>query len=170
MAAEEIELNPHLESKGVDVVETDLGEWIIQLAHEHPSHLLAPALHKTREQVAELFAQVVGEPVPDTPEALVAIARRVLRQSFIDAQMGITGANLGIAETGTLVILTNEGNDRLVATLPPIHVAVMGIDKLVPSLDDAAAVLKLLAPSATGQKTSTYVSFITGPSRSADIE
>jgi iron-sulfur cluster protein len=170
MAAEEIGLNPHLEARGIAVVETDLGEWIIQLAHEHPSHLLAPALHKTREQIAELFSKVVGEPLPDEPEVLVAVARRVLRQSFIDAQMGITGANLGIAETGTLVILTNEGNDRLVATLPPIHVAIMGIDKLVRSLDDATATLKLLAPSATGQKASTYVSFITGPSRSADIE
>jgi L-lactate dehydrogenase complex protein LldF len=170
MAAEEIGLNRDLESRGVTVVETDLGEWIIQLADEHPSHLLAPALHKTREQIAELFSKVVGERLPDDPETLVAVARRVLRQSFIDAQMGITGANLGIAETGTLVILTNEGNDRLVATLPPIHVAIVGIDKLVRSLDDATAVLKLLAPSATGQKASTYVSFITGPSRSADIE
>src|SRR5204863_1583275 len=97
MAAEEIGLNPHLEARGVTVVETDLGEWIIQLAGEHPSHLLAPALHKTREQVAELFSKVVGEPLPAEPEALVAVARRVLRQSFIDAQMGITGANLGIA-------------------------------------------------------------------------
>ena len=171
MATEEIELNPHLESQGVDVVETDLGEWIIQLAGEHPSHLLAPALHKTREQIAELFSEVSGQDLSKAGLGqLVKVARDHLRQSFIDADMGISGANIAIADTGTLVILSNEGNGRLVTTLPPVHVALVGIDKVVPALDDATEILKVLAPSATGQKMSVYVSFITGPSRSADIE
>jgi L-lactate dehydrogenase complex protein LldF len=171
MVAEEIGLNPYLEERGIQVVETDLGEWIIQLAHEHPSHILAPALHKTREQIAALLGQVSGQDLSQaTPEQLVAVARQHLRQSFINADMGITGANIAIASTGTIVLVTNEGNGRLVSTLPPIHVAVVGVEKIVPSLDEATEVLKLLAPSATGQKLSVYTSFTTGPSRSADIE
>ena len=171
MAAEEIELNPHLEAKGIEVVETDLGEWIIQLAGEHPSHLLAPALHKTREQIAELFSEASGQDLsPDDLDKLVSVAREQLRQSFIDADIGISGVNIAIADSGTLVILSNEGNGRLVTTLPPVHIALMGIDKIVPTIDDSTEILKMLAPSATGQKMSVYVSYITGPSRSADIE
>lgn len=171
MVAEEIGLNPRLEADGIKVVETDLGEWIIQLAGEHPSHILAPALHKTKEQIAALLGKVTDQDLANaTPEELVAVARKELRQSFINADMGITGANIGIASTGTLVLVSNEGNARLVSTLPPIHVAVVGVEKIVPSLDEATEVLKLLAPSATGQKSSVYVSFTTGPSRSADIE
>ncbi len=170
MASEEIEVNEYLEQKGIKVVETDLGEWIVQLAHEKPSHLITPALHKTREQVAELFSRHVGRPIPaDIPE-LVKVARSELRNSFIDADMGITGANVAIADTGTLVIVSNEGNGRLVSTLPPVHVAILGVEKIVPTLDDASAVLKVLSKSATGQKMTSYVSFITGPSRTADIE
>jgi L-lactate dehydrogenase complex protein LldF len=171
MVAEEIELNPYLESMGVRVVETDLGEWIIQLAGEHPSHILAPALHKTREQIAALVGKACGRDLSSASnEEIVAAARQCLRESFIKADMGISGANIAIAETGTLVLVTNEGNGRLVTTLPPIHVALVGIEKIVPTLDEATEVLKLLAPSATGQKASVYVSFTTGPSRSADIE
>ena len=171
MVAEEIELNPYLEARGIEVVETDLGEWIIQLAGEHPSHILAPALHKTREQIAELIGKKTGRDLSGaTNSDIVAAAREHLRQSFINADMGISGANIAIAETGTLVLVTNEGNGRLVTTLPPIHVAVVGVEKIVPSLDEATEVLKLLAPSATGQKLSVYTSFTTGPSRSADIE
>jgi iron-sulfur cluster protein len=171
MVAEEIELNPRLEADGIKVVETDLGEWIIQLAGEHPSHILAPALHKTKEQIATLLGKVTGQDLSRaTPEELVAVARKELRNSFVNADMGITGANIAIAETGTLVLVTNEGNGRLVSTLPPVHVAVVGVEKIVPSLDEATEILKLLAPSATGQKSSVYVSFTTGPSRSADIE
>lgn len=171
MVAEEIELNPRLEADGITVVETDLGEWIIQLAGEHPSHILAPALHKTKEQIAALLGRVTGQDLSHaTAEELVAVARKELRSSFINADMGITGANIAIANTGTLVLVTNEGNGRLVSTLPPIHVAVVGVEKIVPSLDEAAEILKLLAPSATGQKMSVYVSLTTGPSRSADIE
>lgn len=170
MATEEIALNPHLEQQGIEVVETDLGEWIIQLAHEHPSHLIAPAIHHTRETVAELFTRELGEDAPPIIEELVGIARRRLREAFITADMGITGANAAIAESGTLVLVSNEGNGRLVSTLPPIHVAVLGVEKIVPTLEDATAILQMLPRSATGQKLSSYVSFITGPSRTGDIE
>ncbi|HEY6959578.1 MAG TPA: LUD domain-containing protein [Candidatus Limnocylindria bacterium] len=170
MATEEIHLNEHLESQGITAVETDLGEWIIQLAHEKPSHLIAPAIHKTREEIAALFSKVVGRPVPDDAPSLVAVARDQLRDRFIKADVGITGGNILIAETGTLVLVTNEGNADLATTLPAVHIAVVGIEKIVPTLDDAMAVIKLLARSATGQKISTYTQFITGPSRSADIE
>ncbi|MBX6342239.1 MAG: lactate utilization protein, partial [Thermomicrobiaceae bacterium] len=170
MATEEIRLNPYLESLGMRVVETDLGEWIIQLAGDHPSHLIAPAIHVTREQVAALFSKEAGEEIPSDPRELVAFARRALRRAFIEADLGISGANVAIAESGTLVIVTNEGNARLVTTLPPVHVAVLGVEKIVPTLDDAAAILKLLPRSGTAQKLTSYISFITGPSRSSDIE
>jgi iron-sulfur cluster protein len=170
MVSEEIHLNEHLERLGIKVVETDLGEWILQLAHERPSHLIAPAVHKTREQIAELFSEETGEPVSKEIAELVRVARASLRQAFISADVGVSGANIGIAETGTLCIVTNEGNGRLVTTLPPVHVAIMGVEKIVPSLDEAAELLKVLARNATGQKQTSYVSFITGPSRSADIE
>src|SRR5205814_5703912 len=124
----------------------------------------------TREDVAALFSKVVGHPVDPDPAALVAIARERLRDSFIRADIGITGGNILIADTGTLVLVTNEGNADLATTLPPVHIAIVGVEKIVASLDDAMAVLKLLARSATGQKISTYTQFITGPSRSADIE
>jgi iron-sulfur cluster protein len=171
MATEEIRLNDYLEKRGIDAVETDLGEWIIQLAGEHPSHLIAPAIHKTREEVAQIFSKKLKiKKVSDDPKEMVKIARARLRQSFIDAGMGITGANVAIADTGTIGIVTNEGNERFVATLPPIHVAVLGVEKIVPSIDDAVAILKLLPRSGTAQKITSYVSFITGPSRSSDIE
>ena len=170
MATEEIQLNEHLAANGITAVETDLGEWIIQLAGERPSHLIAPAIHKTREEIALLFSKVVGRPVSDDTASLVAVARDELRASFLKADIGITGGNILIADTGTLVLVTNEGNADLATSLPAVHIAVVGVEKVVPSLDDAAAVLKLLARSATGQKISTYTQFITGPSRSADIE
>jgi L-lactate dehydrogenase complex protein LldF len=170
MATEEIGLTDHLEAQGVRAVETDLGEWIIQLAGERPSHLIAPAIHKTREEIAQLFAKVVGHPVADDVASLVAVARTELRQSFLDADIGITGGNALIAETGTLMLVTNEGNADLATTLPAVHIAVVGIEKIVPTLDDALAIVKLLARSGTGQKITSYTQFITGPSRSADIE
>ncbi|MSQ25876.1 MAG: 4Fe-4S dicluster domain-containing protein [Dehalococcoidia bacterium] len=170
MATEEIDLNEHLEAQHIEVVETDLGEWIVQLAGEKPSHLITPALHKTREEVAELFTRVTGEYVPPDIPTMVAIARKRLRQKFIDADMGITGANVAIAETGSLVLVSNEGNARLVSTLPPVHVAILGIEKVVPTMDDATAVLRVLSRSGTGQTVTTYISYITGPSRTADIE
>jgi L-lactate dehydrogenase complex protein LldF len=164
MAGEEIELNPYLEGLGIEVVETDLGERMVQLTHTHPSHLIAPAIHLTKEDAAEVFGT---EP---TVEAIQSHARASLRQKFIDATVGISGANMAIAETGTVVLVTNEGNADLTTTLPPVHIALFGIDKLVATLDDAVAVLRMLPRSGTGQVMTSYVNWITGPSRSADIE
>ncbi len=164
MAAEEIELNPYLEGLGMEVVETDLGERMVQLTHTHPSHLIAPAIHLTKEDAARVFG------TDATVEAIQQHARESLRQKFIDATVGISGANMAIAETGTVVIVTNEGNADLTTTLPPVHIALFGIDKLVATLDDAVAVLRMLPRSGTGQVMSSYVNWITGPSRSADIE
>ena len=164
MASEEIELNPYLEELGMEVVETDLGERMVQLTHTRPSHLIAPAIHLTKEDAARVFGT---EP---TVEAIQLHARQSLRQKFIDASVGISGANMAIAETGTIVIVTNEGNADLTTTLPPVHVALFGIDKVVATLDDAVAVLRMLPRSGTGQVMSSYVNWITGPSRSADIE
>ncbi|MEE9202730.1 MAG: lactate utilization protein B, partial [Dehalococcoidia bacterium] len=170
MTAEEIGLNHYLADQGLKLVETDLGDRIIQLAGERPSHIVLPALHKSREEIAELLSKMVGRPVPpDIPE-MVRLARQELRQSFIDADMGISGANMALAATGTLTIVTNEGNGRLVTGLPPVHLALLGMDKVIPSLREAVPILQVLAPSATGQAFTSYVSFITGPSRTADIE
>jgi L-lactate dehydrogenase complex protein LldF len=164
MAAEEIELNAHLEALGMEVVETDLGERMVQLTHTRPSHLIAPAIHLTKEDAARVFGT---EP---TIEAIQRHARESLRQKFIDAAVGISGANLAIAETGTIVLVTNEGNADLTTTLPPVHIALFGIDKVVATLEDAVAVIRMLPRSGTGQLMTTYVNWITGPSRSADIE
>ena len=163
MATEEIELNRHLESLGMEVVETDLGEYIVQRLGQHPSHLLAPAIHLALEDWAE---ELGVEPDRD---AIMAHARRELREKFIRADVGISGANAAIAETGTVMIVTNEGNADLTITLPPVHVAVFGMDKVIASLDDAVAMLRMLPRSATGQVMSAYVNWVTGPSRSSDI-
>lgn len=163
MATEEIHLNGALEAAGLTVTETDMGEWIIQLAGEMPSHIIAPAIHKTKAQVADLFAAASGGEVPDTIEGMVGLARSLLREAFLIADMGISGVNVAVAETGSIAIVTNEGNGRLVTSLPRIHVAVMGIEKLVPTLEDLITILKVLPRSATGQKTSCYVSVLTGP-------
>ncbi|PIZ27309.1 MAG: [Fe-S]-binding protein, partial [Chloroflexi bacterium CG_4_10_14_0_8_um_filter_46_9] len=161
MVTEEIELNKHLKDAGIEVTETDLGEYIVQLAGEKPSHLVGPAIHKTIEQIAELFSKVTGEELGLDPQKLAEVARHILRQAYLNADMGISGANIAIAETGTLVIVTNEANGCLVTTLPPIHVAVVGYEKLVSSLDDATTILKLLSRNTTGQRQSVYVSYIT---------
>jgi L-lactate dehydrogenase complex protein LldF len=170
MLTEEIDLNQRLSAYGLNVVETDLGERIIQLAGEKPSHFTMPAMHKTREQVAELFSRITGKPVSSDIPELVKIARQMLRQCFVEADIGLSGANIAIAESGTLVLVSNEGNARLVTTLPPVHIALVGYEKLVETLEDATSILKVLARSATGQKQTAYVSFITGPSRTTDIE
>ncbi len=169
MATEEIHLNQALLAARVQPVETDLGEWIIQLAGEPPSHIIAPAIHKTRQQVADLFTAESGRPqsADDIP-ALTAEARRMLREKFLDAGMGISGGNIGVAETGSVVLVTNEGNGRMVSSLPPVYVIVLGIEKIARSWDDAAVWLALLARSATGQPLSVYTTVITGPARPAD--
>lgn len=163
MVTEEIGLNDGLAARGVEVLETDLGEYIIQLAGEPPSHLVGPAIHKTRARIAELFRDRLGAPLMDRPEDLTMFARTLLRERFLSADMGITGGNFAVAEDGTLVLLENEGNIRLSTTLPRIHVAVMGIEKVVPALNDLDVLLQLLPRSASGQKLSSYVSFLTGP-------
>lgn len=164
MTAEETFLNDHLEKEGFLVTETDLGEWIIQLRREGPSHMVMPAIHLSRREVAELFTTVTGQVQdPDDINGMVKVARRKLRQAFLEADMGITGANFAIAETGTIGLVTNEGNGRLVTTLPRVHVALIGYDKLVPNLKSALRILRALPRSATGQLISTYVTWITGP-------
>lgn len=169
MASEEIHLNHALQTAGVEPVETDLGEWIIQLAGDPPYHIVAPAIHKTRQQVAEMFSELTGEMLPaDDIPRLTAEARRMLREKFLAAGMGISGANIAVAETGSVVLVTNEGNGRMVTSLPPVHVAVVGIEKLAPTWDDAAAWLALLARSATGQPLSVYTTVISGPARPGD--
>ncbi len=172
MAGEEIDLNEALEADGFEVVETDLGEYIIQLAEEPPSHIIAPAVHKTRDQVADLFhehhsALGFDRRLTEVP-ALVDEARQVLRQKFIDADVGITGANFLIAETGSNVIVTNEGNGDLTSTLPRVHIVTAGIEKVVPTLEDMTVLMRVLARSATGQDASTYTTIFSGPRRAGD--
>ena len=171
MATEEIALNEALQAAGVEPVETDLGEWIIQLAEEPPYHIIAPAIHKTRDQVAALFEAEQGAPLPsDDIPVLTEQARRRLRQRFLAAGMGISGGNIAVAETGSVVLVTNEGNGRMVTSLPPVHVAVIGIEKVAPTWEAAAAWLALLARSATGQPLSIYTSVISGPARPEDAD
>ncbi|KJS13289.1 MAG: (Fe-S)-binding protein [Peptococcaceae bacterium BRH_c8a] len=163
MASEEIHLNEHLHQLGLETVETDLGEWILQLSGQKPSHMVMPAIHMTRGEVAQVFSKEVREQLPPDIPKLVKVARQNLRRKFLEAQMGITGANIAVAETGTIVIVTNEGNGRLTTTLPPLHVAVVGLEKLVEKFSDIKPILEALPRSATAQKITSYVSMITGP-------
>lgn len=165
MATEEIHLNHALEEAGIESLETDLGEYIIQLAGTGPSHIIVPAVHLTKEEIAALFSKHLGIDAPSDPIELARIARETLREKFLSAEMGISGGNFLIAETGTLVMVTNEGNGRMCTTMPDLHVALVGIDKVVPDWESLTVFLKLLARSATGQKLSTYTQFITGPRR-----
>lgn len=170
MATEEIHLNAALEAEGLAPVETDLGEWIIQLACETPSHIVVPAIHKSKKQIAELFVEKVGIPLTDDVAVLTSAARRVLRGRFAEAEVGISGVNFGVAETGTILILENEGNVRLTTSLPRTHIAVMGIEKIIPRFTDLDVFLKLLPRSGTGQRLTAYQSLITGTKRSAGDE
>jgi len=163
MVTEETGLNHALEGIGVEVIESDLGERIIQLAGETPSHIIAPAIHKTKEQIGQLLHERLGVPLTHVPEEMTAAARESLRSDFLTADMGISGVNFGVAETGTLALVENEGNGRLTTTAPRVHVAVMGIERLVPALDDLGVMLQVLARSATGQKITVYTNLITGP-------
>jgi L-lactate dehydrogenase complex protein LldF len=165
MATEEIGLNDALEAAGVKAVETDLGEYILQLAGEHPVHIIAPAIEKTAADVAELFSRVEGAPVAPELGELTRAARRQLREVFLTADVGITGANFGVAETGTICLVTNEGNGRLVSALPRVHIAIMGMERVVPRLADLPVLLRLLARSATGQRLTAYTTLLTGPRR-----
>lgn len=168
MATEEIHLNPYLEKAGIEVGETDLGEWIIQLAGQTPSHMVMPAIHMTKEEVSDLFSKEVNERLTSDIPRLVKVAREQLRPSFLAADMGISGGNIAVAETGSIVLMTNEGNARLVTSLPKIHIALVGIEKLIEKYADVATILKALPRSATAQLLTSYVSVITGPTPNSD--
>ncbi|MFC1884470.1 LutB/LldF family L-lactate oxidation iron-sulfur protein [Thermodesulfobacteriota bacterium] len=170
MFSEEIGLNESLINRGIEVYETDLGEYIVQLAGEPPSHIVGPAIHKTKEQISRLFSENLGVERLEDPRDMTMLARKVLRREFLKADMGITGVNFAVAETGTIVLFENEGNIRMSTTLPHVHVAIMGIEKVVPTLEDLGILMKLLVRSATGQKMSTYVSMINGPKGEGDID
>jgi L-lactate dehydrogenase complex protein LldF len=170
MVSEESHLNVALEKAGVDVVETDLGEYIVQLAGEAPSHIIAPAIHKTRDDVADLFHEHHGTPRKSDIGELTMEARQVLRSHFLSGDMGISGANFLIAETGSILLVTNEGNGRMVSTLPRVHVVITGIEKVIPTLEDASCILRVLTRSATGQSISNYVTLNTGPKRPGDTD
>ena len=174
MIGEEIAINDHLSAHGITPVETDLGEYIIQLRGETPSHIVAPALHVSREQVTQAFREHHAgrdhsRPL-DEPRELLAEAREVLRTRFLEADVGITGANMLVAETGTSLIVTNEGNGDLTQTLPRVHVVLASIEKVVPTLEDATTLLRVLARSITGQEQSVYTTFSTGPRRATDTD
>jgi L-lactate dehydrogenase complex protein LldF len=174
MIAEEIALNDYLEANGISPIETDLGEYIIQIRHEYPSHIIAPAIHLVKEQIADSFRATHKDldplrPLEEAP-TLVAEARGVLRQKFLAADVGVTGANFCIAETGSTIIVTNEGNGDLTQTLPRAHIVLASIEKLVPTLEDVSTILRLLARSATGQEFSTYTTVSTGPRRPDDTD
>src|SRR5690606_613002 len=166
MITEEIGLNDFLEAEGIRPVETDLGEYIIQLRGEHPSHIIAPAVHLNKEQVEADFRRVHDHLSPHRdltePEALLGEARRVLRSRYFEADVGITGANFLVAETGTSIIVTNEGNGDLTQILPRVHIVVASIEKIVPTLEDVSQILRVLARSATGQEMSVYTTLSTG--------
>src|SRR5579859_6613297 len=164
MVSEETELNHYLGARGIKAVETDLGEWVAQLAHERPSHMVMPIIHKTRQQVGTILTEALGREISreDVAEQ-VAVIRVEHRKSFLNAGMGISGANALIAESGTVMIMTNEGNGRLVTSLPPVHVVMAGYDKLIGTFAEAMTQLRLLARSATAQQITSYTTFITGP-------
>lgn len=165
MLSEELRVNEHLDSLGVRPVETDLGEYIIQLLDEPPSHIVGPAIHKSLEDCRRLFHETLGTPLDAEPDALAGAARRALREDFLAADLGISGGNFLVAETGTVALIENEGNIRLTTSLPPVHVAFVGIEKIVPRLDDLAGFLQLTTRAATGQPIGNFVSLIQGPRR-----
>jgi L-lactate dehydrogenase complex protein LldF len=163
MVTEEIGLNSYLEAAGIEVAEADLGEFIVQLAGEHPSHIIAPAIHKTRKEIGELFAEKLGIPYTDDPPALTQAARKALREKFLAADMGISGCNLACAETGHITTVSNEGNIRMATTLPRVHVALMGMERVTTRLEDFDVMFRLLCRGAAAQNMATYVSHIGGP-------
>jgi L-lactate dehydrogenase complex protein LldF len=170
MLTEECGLNPHLEQRGIEVTDTDLGEWIVQLRQEHPSHIVTPAIHIMKEEVGQLFHERLGTAAGATdPPYLVEAARQHLRQKFLEAEAGITGVNFAIAETGGFVVCTNEGNADLGVSLPKVHIACMGIEKLIPRMADLGIYLRLLARSATGQPITTYSSHFHGPKPGGEL-
>ncbi len=169
MLSEEMGLNDQLAEQEIEAVETDLGEYILQLAEQTPFHIVAPAIHMSRGDVSDLLHDKLGTPRLDDIDDLAAAARNQLREKFVQADMGITGANFVVAETGTLVLVTNEGNGRMCTSMPRIHVAIMGMEKVIPSMEDLGMFLRLLIRSATGQRITSYVTTVNGP-RASDEE
>ena len=163
MATEEIALNPALEAAGLAVTETDLGEYVVQLDGDRPSHIIAPIIHKTRGEIRASLSRVAGRELPDDASELTGFAREHLRGAFMDADVGISGANFGIAETGTVVLVTNEGNGRMCTSMPRVHIAVMGIERVIPTLEDLSVMLPLITGAGTGQLITSYVSMLSGP-------
>jgi L-lactate dehydrogenase complex protein LldF len=170
MASEEIHLNAALEAEGLTVVETDLGEFIIQLAHETPSHIIVPAIHRNRFDIAELLSADAGEPVAPVVADEAAYARRRLRDAFLAADVGITGVNFAVADTGSICLVENEGNGRMSSSLPRVHIAIMGMERIVRDWEELDVMLALLARSATGQALSVYTNIITGPRREGELD
>ncbi len=170
MTCEEIHLNEGLEAAGIEVIETDFGEYIAQAARQRPSHIVLPVIHMTVEQVARVLSRRLGRQLPAEPRLLADAARAALREHFRTADLGISGANFIVAETGTLCMITNEGNGRMVTTVPPVHVAIVGIDKVIPRLSELQVLLKLLARAATGQKLPVYTSLLSGPRRAGELD
>jgi len=166
MVSEEMHLNHALEAEGIEVIEADLGEYIIQLDHETPSHIIMPAIHKNKKQIAKLmFEKIKNAQYSEDVDEMTALARHVLREKFEHADVGFSGVNFAVVETGTLVLVENEGNGRMCTTVPPVHIAIMGLEKVVERLDQVPALLNLLTRSATGQPVTTYINMITGPRR-----
>jgi L-lactate dehydrogenase complex protein LldF len=168
MLSEEIELNPALEAAGITPVETDLGEWIVQLAGERPSHILAPVIHRSRGQIAEVLAAHRGGPMSDDPQGMVTYSREQLRAAFLEAGMGITGANFMVADSGTVIVLENEGNGRLVSSLPRCHVMLAGLERVLETTADAAFMVEQLSLGAVGRQLPSYVSWLSGPAADGD--
>ncbi|MFK7905614.1 MAG: LUD domain-containing protein [Chitinophagales bacterium] len=170
MATEEIELNEHLEKWGIEVAETDLGEYIVQLAGEKPYHIVTPAMHKSKEEVAQLFHEKINTPIHATPSELTLAAREQLRQKYLQADIGITGANFLVADIGAISITENEGNARLTTAFPKTHIAIVGLEKMIPSFNDLSDYLPLLATFGTGQKISVYNTLFLGPRQTTETD
>jgi L-lactate dehydrogenase complex protein LldF len=170
MTTEEIELNPAFQQAGIEPIETDLGEYIVQLRGEKPSHIITPAIHLSKEDIGRTFSERLNIAYTPQPEQLTAVARERLRSMFLTAEMGVTGVNFAIAETGTLVLVENEGNGRMSSTLPETLIVLMGIEKVIPRLEDLPHFLEILARTATGQKLTCYTNFINGPRRDGDVD
>ncbi|HBY08793.1 MAG TPA: hypothetical protein DEH22_13805, partial [Chloroflexi bacterium] len=170
MVSEEIELNRAFEAVGIQPVETDLGEYIVQLRDEPPSHIITPAVHLRRADVGQTFHEKLGIPFTDDIPTMTEAARAALRQTFLNADIGLSGVNFGVAESGAICLVTNEGNGRMVTTVPPVHIALMGIERLVPTFDDLALMLTLLPRSATGQLISVYTQIVRGPRHADEID
>ncbi len=170
MVSEEMELNHYLEEQGIEALESDLGEYIVQLAEETPSHIIMPAIHKNTTEISDLMHERTGTKRSHDVDYLTASARQQLREKFMTADVGISGVNFAVAQTGTLCLVENEGNGRLTTTVPPCHIAVTGIEKVVEHLEDISPLLALLTRSATGQHITTYVNMISGPRRDAELD